>query len=328
MPPGMTPETSEQRGGETGGSRAAHAQGPTKLPLRSWPQTLKRTVEQFFEDHLLQWAAALAFFGVISLFPALLALVSLLGVVGSSAIEPLITNVSELAPGTARDIALDALRSIKESTDGASLALIVAVGAALWSASGYVGAFIPAANVVWEVEEGRPIWKKLIVRIALTVVLLLLVAVTALSVVLTGPIAYELGNIVGIGQEAVDLWQIVKWPFLVSVMMMLLAILYWASPNVRHPGWRWVTPGSVVAVVLWILASLAFTWYVANFGSFNATYGSIGGVLVFLLWLWLTNIAILLGAEFNAEIERTAAIDAGMRPVDKTPFLPLRDGPD
>jgi membrane protein len=301
------------------------ARSPTDLPRRSWRRTLKRTGEQFLEDHLLQWAAALTFFAVISLFPALLAMVSLLGVVGTSAIEPLITNVSELAPGAARDIALGALESIERSAGGSGPAFAFALLIALWSASAYVGAFIPAANIVWEVEEARPIWKRLVVRLALTVVLMLLTVATALSVVLTGPIARELGNVLGLGEQAVDAWALAKWPFLALVMMLLLAILYWASPNVRHPGWRWVTPGSVLAVALWIAASLAFTMYVANFSSYNATYGAIGGVLVFLLWLWLTNIAILLGAELNAEIERARAIDDGMRPRDKTPFLEQRD---
>ena len=301
--------------------------GPTDLPRRTWPDTLKRTGEQFLDDHLLQWAAALTFFAAISLFPALLAMVSLLGVLGTSAIEPLVGNVSSLAPGAARDIALDALRSIEE-VESSGLAFTLAVLTALWTASGYVGAFIPAANVVWEVEEARPIWKKLLLRIALTIALLLLIVATALSVVLTGPIAREVGNVVGLGGTAVDAWEIAKWPFLALVMMVLLAILYWASPNVRHPGWRWVTPGSVVAVVLWVVASLGFTVYVANFGSYNATYGSIGGVLVFLLWLWITNIAILFGAELNAEMERTRAIEGGMRPKDKTPFLELRDEPE
>lgn len=301
--------------------------GPTDLPRRTWPETLKRTGQQFLDDQLLQWAAALTFFAAISLFPALLAMVSLLGLLGTSAIEPLVDNASALAPGAARDVALGALRSI-EDNESSGIAFALAVVTALWTASGYVGAFIPAANIVWEVDEARPIWKKLAVRIALTLVLLLLVVATALSVVLTGPIAREVGNVVGLGGAAVDVWSVAKWPFLAVVMMVLLAILYWASPNVRHPGWRWVTPGSIVAVVLWIVASLGFTVYVANFGSYNATYGSIGGVLVFLLWLWITNIAILLGAELNSEIERTWAIEGGMRPKDKTPFLELRDAPE
>jgi membrane protein len=301
------------------------AAGPGRLPLRSWPGTLRRTVDQFLEDHMLQWAAALTFFGVISLFPALLALVSLLGLIGAPALEPLIQNASQLAPGAARDITLDALRSIQDSGDQAGIAFAIGLAVALWTASAYVGAFIPAANVVWEVEDGRPLWKRLVIRLALTLVLLALIFITAVTVVLTGPIAREVGGIVGLGETAVDVWQLAKWPFLVLVAMLLLSILYWASPNVRHPGWRWLTPGSVVAVVLWLAASLGFTAYVSRFSSYDATYGSIGGVLVFLLWLWLTNIAIMIGAELNAELARTRAIEAGMRPPDRTPFLPLRD---
>ncbi len=315
----MERRAKRQHGGDPAAGR------PVDLPARSWPGTLKRTGTQFLEDHLLQWAAALAFFAALSLFPALLTLVSLLGLLGSPAVEPLINNLGALAPSTARDIALDALRSIQGSSAAGST-LIVGVVTALWSASAYVGAFIPAANVVWEVEDERPTWKKLLVRLALTIVLLVLIALVALSVVLTGPIAEQVGGIVGLGDVAVDIWKIAKWPFLAIVLMGLVGLLYWASPNVRHPGWRWITPGSIVAVLLWILASLGFTFYISNFGSYGAIYGSVGGVLVFLLWLWLTNAAILLGAELNAELERTRAIEAGMRPIDKTPFLPLRDG--
>jgi membrane protein len=265
------------------------AEGPLRLKLRSWPGTLKRIGS------------------------------------GSSALQPLIENVSALAPGTAREIALDALTNIERSSDHAGPAFAVGLGAALFSASAYVGAFIPASNVVWDVDEARPFLNQLVVRLALTVVLLLLITVMALTVVLTGPIAEEVGGVVGLGEEAVRAWSYLKWPFLAVAVMFLLSILYWAAPNVRHPGWRWLTPGSVLAVVLWIAASLGFTVYVNNFGTFNATYGSIGGVLVFLIWLWLTNIAVLLGAELNAEIERTRAIEAGLRPPDKTPFLPPRE---
>lgn len=312
--------------GEPDSTGGDDAHGPLRLRLRSWPGTLKRTGSEFRDDHLLQWAAALTFFAVLSLFPAMLALVSLLGLLESAALLPLIDNVSALAPGTARDIALDALENIERGSGDARPAFLLGLGAALWSASAYVGAFIPAANVIWDVEEARPLLKKLLVRVTLTIVLLLLIALTALGAVLTGPVAAEVGGVVGLGDEAVDAWSYLKWPFLAAVVMLLLAILYWAAPNVRHPSWRWVTPGSVLAVVLWILASLGFTAYINNFGTFNATYGSIGGVLVFLIWLWLTNIAILLGAEFDAEIERTRAIEGGMQPPDRTPFLPLRDG--
>ncbi len=300
---------------------------PLELRPATWPRTLRRTAAQFGDDNLLQWAAALTFFTVLALFPAMLTLVALLGLIGGTAIEPLIDNASRLAPGAARDILLDGLRAVRDS-EQAGVALVIGLASALWTASAYVGAFIPAANVVWDVDEGRPIWKKLILRIALTTGLLVLIAVAAITVVLTGPIAQEVGSIVGVGDSAVAIWQIAKWPFLAVVVMTLLAILYWASPNVRHPGWRWVTPGSVLALVLWIGASLGLTFYVATFSSYNETYGSIGAVVVFLIWLWLTNIAILLGAELNAELERTRAIERGMRPPDKEPYLPPSDGGD
>ncbi|MDQ4065895.1 MAG: YihY/virulence factor BrkB family protein [Actinomycetota bacterium] len=300
---------------------------PLELRPATWPRTLRRTAAQFGDDNLLQWAAALTFFTVLALFPAMLTLVALLGLIGGTAIEPLIDNASRLAPGAARDILLDGLRAVRDS-EQAGVALVIGLASALWTASAYVGAFIPAANVVWDVDEGRPIWKKLILRIALTTGLLVLIAVAAITVVLTGPIAQEVGSIVRVGDSAVAIWQIAKWPFLAVVVMTLLAILYWASPNVRHPGWRWVTPGSVLALVLWIGASLGLTFYVATFSSYNETYGSIGAVVVFLIWLWLTNIAILLGAELNAELERTRAIERGMRPPDKEPYLPPSDGGD
>jgi membrane protein len=272
-----------------------------------WAQVLTRTGKELLDDHVIQWAAALTFFAVLSLFPAMLALVSVLGLSGNAVLEPLIHNVSELAPGTARDITLDALRSIERSSAQAGPALAVGLAGALWSASAYVGAFIPAANVVWEVEEARPLLRKLLVRVILTVSLLALVAVTALTVVLTGPIAREVGGVVGLGAQAVDAWSYLKWPFLVAVVMGVLGILYWVAPNVGHPGWLWIVPGCVVAVVIWIVASLGFTMYINSFGTFSATYGGIGGVIVFLLWLWIANIAILVGAEFTSELERARA---------------------
>jgi membrane protein len=300
-------------------------EGPWHLPADAWPATLRRTGRQFMEDNLIQWAGSLAFFMALSLFPSLLALVSVLGLIGAPAIEPLIQNLGELAPSTARDIALDGLRAVQDNGGGAGLALVIGLLVALWSASAYVGAFIPAANVVWEMRDERPLWSKLRVRVGLTLLLLFLIALIGLTVVLTGPIAREIGGIVGLGDEAVDVWDVAKWPFLGCAVMVLIGTLYWVAPNVRHPGWRWITPGSVLALLVWIIASLGFTFYVSNFGSYNETYGGIGGVLVFLLWLWLTNIAILLGAELNAEIARTRAIEAGMRPEDKTPFLPPKE---
>ena len=301
------------------------ARSPLRLPLRTWPATLRRTVQQFFEDHLLQWAAALAFYSVLSLFPGMLAVASVLGLLGTSAIGPLIEHVGSIAPSAGRDIALEALRAIKDNErSGATFLLGLAI--AVWSASAYVGAFIPAANLVWEVDEARPLPQKIALRVALTLVLMLLVAVIALGVVLTGPIVAQVGSALGVGDEALQTWAIAKWPVLALCLMALLSVLYWAAPNVRHPGWRWVLPGSVCAVALWGVSSAGFTVYVSRVASFNALYGAIGGLLVFLLWLWLTNIAILLGAELIAELERTRATQAGA-PDDARPFLPLPGGP-
>jgi membrane protein len=286
---------------------------------------LRRTIQQFLEDHLLQWAAALTFYSVLSLFPGMLAVASVLGLLGTSAIGPLIEHVGSIAPSAGRDITLDALRAIKDN-ERSGATFLVGLGIALWSSSAYVGAFIPAANIVWDVDEARPLPKKIALRIALTLVLMLLITVIALGVVLTGPIVAQVGNALGVGDAALRTWGLAKWPVLALSLMALLALLYWAAPNVRHAGWRWVLPGSVSAVALWALSSAGFTVYVSHIASFNALYGAIGGVLVFLLWLWLTNIAILLGAVLTAELERTRALEPDPRDHAR-PFLPLPDGP-
>jgi membrane protein len=212
------------------------------------------------------------------------------------------------------------------STGSSAFAFVLGLVLAIWSASGYIGAFMDAANAVWDAPEGRPIWKRIPLRFGVTVVLLLLLAASAMAVVLTGPLARNVGNIVGLGSTFVTVWDIAKWPVLVIVVSFMISLLYWAGPNVKQPGFPWISPGGLLAVVLWIVASALFAFYVANFASYNKTYGSLGGIIVFLVWLWITNIIILLGAEFNAEMERTRQIAAG-HPADKEPYLPLRDEP-
>jgi membrane protein len=297
---------------------------PTDLPKKSWPAILKRTLKQFGDDQLTTWAAALTYFGVLSLFPMILALVSVLGVIGPSATQPLIDQLGTVAPGPAKDILTNVLTSLEQNKAGSTVALIIGLAAAIWSASGYIGAFMDASNNVWDVEEGRPIWKKLPVRLGVTVVLLVLLTATALAVVFTGPLAQKFGDLIGLGSTFVSVWSIAKWPVLLVVVSFMISLLYWACPNVKQPGFPWVTPGGLLAVVLWIAASALFGLYVANFGSYNKTYGSLGGVIVFLTWLWITNIIILLGAEFNSEMARSKAISEG-HPPDKEPYLPLRD---
>jgi membrane protein len=200
----------------------------------------------------------------------------------------------------------------------------VGIALALWSASGYVASFMQASNAIYDIPEGRPIWKTLPVRFGVTVVLVVLLAVTALAVVLTGSLAKQVGDVIGLGSTAVTVWDIAKWPVLLLIVSLMFAILYYFSPNVKQPGFRWVSPGGILAVVVWILASAAFAFYVANFGSYNKTYGALAGPVIFLVWLWISNIAVLLGAELNAELERGRRIEAG-HPSDVEPFVEPRD---
>ncbi|HWI09595.1 MAG TPA: YihY/virulence factor BrkB family protein [Solirubrobacteraceae bacterium] len=298
--------------------------GPGELQRRSWPGVLRRTWREFREDNLTDWAAALTYYGILSLFPGLLVLVSLLGVVGASATQPLIDNLGTVAPGEAKEIATSALQGLQENRSAGGVLALTGVAVALWSASNYVGAFIRASNAIYEIGEGRPFWKIRPLQIGVTIVMVLLLALCALAVVVTGPLAETVGDVVGLGSTAVVLWDIAKWPVIAIIFMVMLAFLYYASPNVRHPRFRWVSPGAVVAVVIWLVASAAFALYVAGFGSYDKTYGTLGGVIVFLTWLWLSNIAVLLGAELNAEVERGRQIERGMDPVTE-PFLAPRD---
>jgi membrane protein len=299
---------------------------PTDRPKPAWGGVLKRTFSEFQEDNLTDWAAALTYYGIVSIFPALIALVSILGLIGPSATEPLLDNLGDFAPGPAHEILENALNGLTESRSPAGILFVVGLAGAIWAASGYIGAFIRASNVIWDVEEGRPIWRTIPLRLVVTIVMLALLAASAFAVVVTGPLADRVGKLLGIGGAAVTAWDVVKWPVLVLVVSLMFSILYYASPNVRQPGFRWLTPGGILAVVVWLLASAAFGIYVANFGSYNKTYGSLGAVMIFLVWLWLTNVAILLGAELNAEIERGRQIEAG-QPEDREPFLPPRVEP-
>ena len=304
-------------GGRQGGGHAKGA--PDSLGA-----TLKRTAKEFSDDNLTHWAAALTYYAVLSLFPALLALVSILGLLGSNAIQPLLDNLGSVAPGPAKEIMTSALKGLQSSGGGAGVLFVVSLLGAIWSASGYISAFMDAGNAIYDIEEGRPIWKKLPLRVGITVLMLVLLAASAFAVVLTGPIAEQAGKLFGVGSSALAAWDIVKWPVLVMIVAFMFAVLYYAAPNVKQPGLKSVIPGGVVAVLLWIAVSAAFALYVASFASYNKTYGALGGVIVFLVWLWLTNLSILLGAEFNAERARGRYIEAG-HPADKEPYLPARD---
>ena len=308
-----------ERGG--GGGRAPDE--PTDLDGTARKNVLKRTWREFREDDLTDWAAALTYYGVLSLFPGLLVLVSLLGLFGANTTQTLIDNLGGVTPGPAQEIATNAIQNLQDSSAAGPLA-IVGIAVALWSASNYVGAFARASNAIYEVEEGRPFFKLKPLQLAITLVVVLLVALCALAVVVTGPLAQTVGDLVGLGDVAVTVWDIAKWPVIAAVFMLTLALLYYVAPNVKHPKFAWISPGAVVAVVTWVIASAGFAFYVANFGSYDKTYGALGGVIVFLTWLWISNIAILFGAELNAETERGRQIAKGV-PEDREPFLPARD---
>lgn len=304
--------------------RRQEPDGPSELPKRSWRAVLAGVAREFRKDELADRAAALTYYGILSLFPALLVLVSLLGIAGRSTTDRVLDNVQELAPGSVRDIVTQAVQQLQDNGGLGSLLAVAGLLLAVWSASGYVAAFIRSANAVYDVPEGRPVWKVLPVRVGVTVVLMLIAVASSLIVVFTGGLARQAGGWLGVGDSTLTVWSIAKWPVLVVLVVLMIAILYWATPNAKGRGFRWITPGSVVALLIWMGASTGFAFYVAGFGSYNKTYGTLAGVIVFLVWLWMTNLAILLGLEFDAELARERAV-AGGYPRGKEPYVEPRD---
>ncbi len=285
---------------------------------------IKRTVSEFRADNLTDWAAALTYYGVLAIFPAIIALVSIVGFVGPSVTQSILDNLKQLTPGPANDILSGAVKHVAGSRGSAGVAFVLGIAIAIWSASGYVGAFARASNAIYEVPEGRPFWKLRPMQLIVTTLMILLLAACAFSVVVTGPVAKQLGDVVGAGSGAVGAWDIAKWPVIALVVSLMFSVLYFAAPNVKQPGFRWITPGGLLALVVLLIASALFALYVANFASYNKTYGALGGVIAFLVWLWISNIAVLLGAELNAELERSRELAAG-EPAEDNLQIELRD---
>ena len=279
---------------------------------------------EFKKDELTDRAAALTYYAILALFPALLVLVSLLSLIGPSATDQVLSNITKFTPGAARDVVTSAVHQLQGNAGLGSIMAILGLALAVWSASGYVAAFIRSANAVYDLPEGRPVWKVLPVRVGVTVVLMVLALLSALIVVFSGGLARQTGAALGIGDTALTVWSYAKWPVLAILVTVMIAILYWATPNARVRGFRWITPGSFLALLIWMIASAGFALYVANFGSYNKTYGTFAGIIIFLVWLWITNIAILLGLEFDAETSRQRAI-AGGHPEQKEPYVEPRD---
>ena len=297
---------------------------PTQLTRRSFFSAVKRTAIEFNGDNAWDWAAALTYYGVLSIFPGLLVLVSLVGLLRPSVVQPLISSLSEVAPGPVRTIINEAVNGLQSSSSKAGVVAVIGLLVALWSASGYAAAFIRASNAMYDVPEGRPIWKTLPIRVGITISTGVLLVLSATIVVVSGRLAEAVGRALGLESATVLTWNIVKWPVLVVLISTLFAVLFWASPNARQGGVRWVSPGGILAVVLWMITSAGFGLYVANFASYDETYGTLAGVVVFLVWLWISNLALLFGLEFDAELERQRAIAAGMDPGTE-PYLRLRD---
>jgi membrane protein len=291
--------------------------------------TLKRTGTEFMEDGLTDWAASLTYYGLLALFPALIALVSIVGLVGDpkSTTDTITEIVTKIGPESAADTFSDPIEQVTQSRGTAGFALLAGILVALWSASSYVGAFTRASNVIYETAEGRPFWKLRPLQILVTLVIVLLFAVIALGLVLTGPIVEAVADPIGISSAVVSAWNIAKWPVLAVLFVLMIDVLYYASPNVKQRGFKWVTPGSLVALVVWIVVSIAFAFYVANFGSYNKTYGSLASAVVVLVWFWITNLAILFGHELNAERERSAQFDEGVPGAEHEIQLEPRDEP-
>ena len=318
-------EEREARDASRDPESAGKTDSPAKMTKPIWKYVSKKTLREFMDDQCTDLAAALTYYAVLSLFPALLAMVSLLGLIGQAerTTDALLGIVDDLAPGTAVDTLQPVVESLTQS-NSAGFALVIGIAGALWSASGYVGAFGRAMNRIYEIPEGRPFYKLRPLQIVITLIAVILICLVALALVVSGPVAESIGNAIGLGSAAVTAWQFLKWPVLVAVVVLIIAILYYATPNVKQPKFKWVTPGSIIAVVVWALASVAFAFYVANFGSYNKTYGTLAGVIVFLLWLWITNLALLFGAEVNAEIERGRQLQSGL-PAEEELQLPAKD---
>jgi membrane protein len=291
--------------------------------------TLKRALKEFSEDNMTDWAAALTYYGVLSVFPALIAMVSLVGLFADPAqtTKTITDMVTQLGPKSAADTFAGPIKSVTSDRGASGVLLIVGIAGAIWSASGYIGAFSRAANVVWETPEGRPFWKLKPIQLLVTVAMILLSLVVVLSLILTGPVVSAVAGPLGIGSTAQTVWNIAKWPVLLVIVAFMFAVLFHAAPNVKMPGFRWISLGAAVAVVIWILASALFAFYVANFSSYNKTYGALGGVIIGLVWLWLTNCSLLLGMELNAERERSAELKAGVPRADEEIQLEPRDAP-
>jgi membrane protein len=321
-------ETSDGSGGREDGARRDYRPEGASPRTGTWA-TLRRTATEFQEDNLSDWAAALTYYGLLALFPALIAMVSLIGLVGDpkGTTDSLTEIITEIGPASAAETFSGPIESLASNQSAAGFAFVLGLALALWSASAYVGAFMRASNIIYETPEGRAFWKLRPLQLAVTLAMVVLMALLALGLVLTGPVVEAVANPLGIGDTAVSIWNIAKWPVMAAIFILMVDLLYYASPNVKLRGFRWVTPGGVVAIAIWAIASAAFAFYVANFGSYDKTYGTLGGLISLLVWFWISNLAILFGHQLNAERERSLEIEEGQPRAEREIQLEPRAQP-
>lgn len=297
---------------------------PAQLSKSSLRAVAKRVRVEFADDNVTDLAAALTYYAVLAVVPGLIVLLSIVGLTGATNVHQLTTQVTSLSPGSTGKVVQTLIRQAQAHHGGAGVAAIVGIVVMLWSASGYVGAFMRAANRVYDIGEGRPIWKTVPLRLGITAFAVVMLVAMAAIVVLTGSVARAVATPIGVGGTAVSVWDVAKWPVLLLLVSVLLAVLFWASPNAKQQGIKWISPGGVIATLIWMVISALFALYVTEFSSYNKTYGPLAGIVVFLVWLWLTNVSLLLGLEVNAELERERAIVEGL-PEDVEPFAEPRD---
>lgn len=312
-----------------------HPEDPRKpdspLDLRSidWKYTLRTTLREFSEDGLTDLAAALTYFAVLSVFPALIALVSIgsLFGIGGDTITGLLSELADqgVLPASAIETLTPILATVLQAP-APGLGLLIGVGTALWAASNYVKGFGRAMNKIYEVPEGRPGWKLALQGLALTAVMLVLLTLALVLVASSGEVVTAIGDLVGMGTGFAGVWNVVRWLLLAVVIVVLVALLYWGTPNVRQPRFRWISVGAVVAILLAAVASAGFALYLTTLGnaSYAKTYGTFASVIVFLFWLWIMNTVLLLGGELDAELERARQLRAGIEAEEQIQ-LPPRD---
>lgn len=295
------------------------------LTKRSWKYVLRKTVREFSSDQCTDIAAALTYFAVLSIFPGMIAIFSLLGVFGQgqAASDAVLDIIDQVAPGDTADTIRGPIEQIANSP-AAGFALVTGILLAIWSASGYVGAFTRAMNRIYEIDEGRPFWKLKPVQLLVTISAIVLLVIAAMILVVSGPVTEAVGTALGLGEVAQTVWSIAKWPVLAFLVMLVVAILYYATPNAKQPKFRWISIGALLAIVVLALATFAFGLYITNFSNYDRIYGPLAGVIIFLLWLWIANLALLFGAEFDAELERGRQLQAGIA-AEEDIQLPPRD---